>query len=691
MRGLGIVLLGTVLLLPVGCKEKTDEKSPAKTETAADVKTQDDNTAAKTREEVAPAKTTDPPTDQKGSSSSQTAADDSDPEPVKLPRELAALAYAPNQSIVLVSARPNAVLDSPLVKSLEPLNPPIDRLLKKMQQESGINPRDVERVSLAVWMAEGHALPGRGLGSKEALAEPIDEPAIEAPKSPEPPRLNPEPGFPKREAPKVKAPPKAVPPIPEPREIPAPGDCNVQPGDEFGGEFEEHAHAGPGGAGFFGLKMDAVVIVQFNRPFDPKQIEAASPTDLQDVTHKGITYRADFDSAYYMPNVTTLLLSPRGDMPTVLDNQGTSNLVQSAVKKGLDHDFTVLANLRDLRNLLQGPAIEADQEVPGLAELPRQLEKLYVHLDVDEGVKLNATLDCNTEAGPKTIKTAFDRGYGFLGQKIGFVWPDEVNREFGEELGTDLMKLASSIYAETEGEAAGKQFHLTLEVPASATDLVPKLVKRQQEIAKAMVGINDMKMIGLAVHNYHETFQELPFPNGRSTLPEAEKNKLSWRVHILPYLDEYPLYEKFKLDEAWDSDHNKALLAEMPDVYKLSENAKEGHTQFVLPAGKGFFGEDLGKRGFRDVIDGTSNTLMGVTVVPDKAVPWTKPGGFELDPKQAAKILGGHDQGFLALFGDGRVQPLDPSIDAETLKALLTIAGSEIVDYSDYETRRGRR
>jgi hypothetical protein len=76
---------------------------------------------------------------------------------------------------------------------------------------------------------------------------------------------------------------------------------------------------------------------------------------------------------------------------------------------------------------------------------------------------------------------------------------------------------------------------------------------------------------------------------------------------------------------------------------------------------------------------------MVLTVKEDKAEPWTKPGGLAIDPAKAAEILGGDAQGFLALFGDGSVQDFDPKMDAEKLKALLTISGGEPVDRFEFE------
>ena len=100
---------------------------------------------------------------------------------------------------------------------------------------------------------------------------------------------------------------------------------------------------------------------------------------------------------------------------------------------------------------------------------------------------------------------------------------------------------------------------------------------------------------------------------------------LSWRVHILPFLDEGELYDKFNLDEAWDSEHNLALIDQMPDAFKspLAKGVEDNKTIFQIPisATSAFRpGEELK---IRDVSDGTSNTLLIVTTAPTKAVIWT--------------------------------------------------------------------
>ncbi|MBQ9371267.1 MAG: DUF1559 domain-containing protein [Thermoguttaceae bacterium] len=60
----------------------------------------------------------------------------------------------------------------------------------------------------------------------------------------------------------------------------------------------------------------------------------------------------------------------------------------------------------------------------------------------------------------------------------------------------------------------------------------------------------------------------------------------SWRVLILPYLgeEEKALYDQIRLDEPWNSEHNKAFYAQMPNVYRCpsAKDAKEGETVYAV-------------------------------------------------------------------------------------------------------------
>jgi prepilin-type processing-associated H-X9-DG protein len=216
-------------------------------------------------------------------------------------------------------------------------------------------------------------------------------------------------------------------------------------------------------------------------------------------------------------------------------------------------------------------------------------------------------------------------------------------------------------------------------VPMLTALLLPA-VQAGRETARRMQSSNNLKQIGLAMLNAEHANKSFP---PAYTADKDGKPLLSWRVHILPYLDQNDLYKQFHLDEPWDSEHNKPLVAQMPAVYKHPKSAVsgEGKTNYLTVRGeKTVFSGSKGV-GLMDITDGTSSTVMTVEVSDEKAVVWTKPDDFEYDEKDPIKgLVGLSPGGFNAGFADGSVRFLSSSIDPKTLNALFTRNGGEPVD-----------
>jgi len=190
----------------------------------------------------------------------------------------------------------------------------------------------------------------------------------------------------------------------------------------------------------------------------------------------------------------------------------------------------------------------------------------------------------------------------------------------------------------------------------------------------------NLMQIALALHNYASGNQAFPLRAIRSA---DGKPLLSWRVALLPYLEEGAtvpgLYEQFHLDEAWDSEHNLALVNQMPAVFERRlQTAAEGATHYLGVVGPGaVFGAEEGVA-LSDITDGLSNTIM--VVEADRAVPWTKPEDLNVDLDNPLQELGGlHPRGFFVLLSDGGVKFILNTIDSKTLRGLMTIDGGESV------------
>ena len=213
--------------------------------------------------------------------------------------------------------------------------------------------------------------------------------------------------------------------------------------------------------------------------------------------------------------------------------------------------------------------------------------------------------------------------------------------------------------------------------PVMVALLLPA-VQASREAARRMQSINNMKQIGLSMHNYHATHDA--FPAAYSTDKQG-KALLSWRVHVLPFIEEQALYEQFHLDEPWDSEHNKKLIPLMPQVYRSpNSTAEPGKTNYLTVRMKDSAFPGKEKISLRDIADGSSNTIMLVEANNDSAVTWTKPDDFVPDEKNPMKGLAGlRPGGFNAALCDGSVRFISETLDKDVLKNLFQRNDGEVV------------
>ena len=229
--------------------------------------------------------------------------------------------------------------------------------------------------------------------------------------------------------------------------------------------------------------------------------------------------------------------------------------------------------------------------------------------------------------------------------------------------------------------------------PILAAMLLPA-VQSARSAARRQQSMNNLKQLAIAMHNFHDVNGSLPAP---ASYDADGKPLLSWRVHILPYIEQDALYRRFKLDEPWDSQHNRKLIAEMPQLYACVQMpAPPSHTRYVVPFGpntmfpKGKAESKLGV-GFADIRDGTSNTMMivelGANIRGEKttdkySVIWTKPEDLEVNfARPRASLFGLSPRGTLIALGDGSVRFLSEDTAEKTLKALFTRNGREVVEF----------
>ena len=248
----------------------------------------------------------------------------------------------------------------------------------------------------------------------------------------------------------------------------------------------------------------------------------------------------------------------------------------------------------------------------------------------------------------------------------------------------------TSVLKEATVEAAGADVTATAEVPF-ADDLARLVAAMPRQLASRRderTAIYNLKQLALAMHNFNDAMGRLP---GDVMMTGDKTTAWSWRVQILPYVEQDAIYRQLDFTKPWDDPGNLRLLEglEMPKVFELpGREAPKGHTYYRIlsrPKNSKATVSPLFKEGERgpslvSISDGTSNTFM--IVEAGEAVPWYKPDVLPYDGKLPLPTIGDPETDRLIVaFGDGSVRSFRPSkLSETTIRALITIDGGEVVE-----------
>ncbi|HEY2827053.1 MAG TPA: DUF1559 domain-containing protein, partial [Pirellulales bacterium] len=400
--------------------------------------------------------------------------------------------------------------------------------------------------------------------------------------------------------------------------------------------------------------------------------------------------------SFYIPDDRTLIFGPKEEILKIV--RGGEELMKAS-------DFPEFQS--------QPVAVRADMSIlkamAGLDKLPKDFESnpavamflpLIDHVKVEYGyagvdmqaagsVGFHARFVCDSTDGAqqvaKTLEALRTVGLNLLQAKMQ-AWRQSTPAEAtAEQVGqiNQFFDMAvksltdAKISSSNQSVEVSTRFDLNQSVIAGF--LMPA-VAASREAAMRSQSMNNLKQLALAMYNFLAAKKHFP--------PAAIRDKdgkqlLSWRVAILPFLEEDSLYKEFHLDEPWDSEHNKTLIAKMPAVFRdPHENHASTNSSYFMPRGKGLFGGSEEGWKMSEVTDGKANTIMLVEAKRD--IPWTKPEDIEIDDDLTKPLppFGGNLEtaNFLAGFADGHVQVISNNADPNTLRASLMVNWRDVVD-----------
>jgi len=315
--------------------------------------------------------------------------------------------------------------------------------------------------------------------------------------------------------------------------------------------------------------------------------------------------------------------------------------------------------------------------------LPDQVSSLRLNINVAEGQKVQLVATATDADAAAEIEKGVRGGLGmvktlFLATLLAVPTGEG---QVGKSTRSYFTRLANSLEKRLQPKRDGAT--VTLEAgleftnTAIAVGLLLPAVQQAREAARRAQSKNNMKQMMLAFHNYHDTYGHFP---AQANYDNNGKPLLSWRVHILPFIDQQALYSRFKLNEPWDSPHNRQLIRLMPPTYANPNLPSGGVTNYLAVVGADSVVSTTGVN-VRQITDGTSRTVVLVEVDANRAVPWTKPVDHEIKATDPKAGLGGlRPGGFHVSMADGRVVFVPISVDSKYIQALATKSGGEVVE-----------
>jgi hypothetical protein len=421
---------------------------------------------------------------------------------------------------------------------------------------------------------------------------------------------------------------------------------------------------------------NVMIVVRASKDIDIAPLMAQGGST--ELTHEGKTYyllknpdpNAPVMAMHAVDSKTFLMASEAGLKAAMTNGPGEATNDQFAFVSRSSHLVQAFSSplLAGMSAGIPDPPPNVPPQVAQLVgAIKGRISGGAIILDAGSDLALNIKLNLTEESAAGEANQAL-AGLVMMGKQMAPFALGQAPPPLQPSLGQAVNSLASS--------TADSSVTVSITIPGALVQVLrdnPELLGPMAGGPQAggMIQDNNLKQVALAMHNFHDTYNHFPTADGNGESGDGKKSGLSWRVHILPYLEQAELYNQFHLDESWDSPHNMALVSQMPDVFKVQGVDQPGMTTMHVFASPNTPFDPEKPIGFRDIVDGTSNTIMTVVAGPETAAPWTKPGGLTLDAANPVGALGTPGPSFPVAFCDGSVRSISVNVDPQVLSNLI--------------------
>jgi hypothetical protein len=444
------------------------------------------------------------------------------------------------------------------------------------------------------------------------------------------------------------------------------------------------------------LPAPSAAILRSTSAKDWKTLAADILGETVAINHLGQVYnraaKGPHRESYFTPDDRTMILASETDLQFLM-GAGKGPLSRhpwDEAWKQVEKGQVTLAlgaswfTQRLLPKVIQTGAFDADNKLAAFSPLWTMAHGYAIGLDLSKGLAIDIAATCGSDEGAEKVDQTAQALLTLAGNCM-----DGLRRQIAvapREAVQPMQLLADTIdplLQKARGEHKGRVVHVRSSTDVDFEGVVKMLVPAVQSAriaAKRAQSTNNLKQLALAMHNYHNTHNK--FPAAVMYGPDG-KTPYTWRIALLPFLEQKSLYDQYRFTEPWDGPNNRKLLDQIPEVFSFpSADGGRKLAYFALVGPATLFGVEGGTN-LADITDGTSNTIMFVEAKRD--IPWTKPEDIPYEASKPLPELGGLTaEGFNAAFADGAVLFIKSTVKEATLRALFTRNGGEILSRDSF-------
>ena len=347
------------------------------------------------------------------------------------------------------------------------------------------------------------------------------------------------------------------------------------------------------------------------------------------------------------------LTSPSKQFATKNLADAYNGLPAMPVRLAIDMD-----GMRDLMDqAFEMANAEADAMTKSFLPLIKETSNMTIVSDITKDTLLKIALTGHNEKDGKGIKLKLDAALG-LGQTSSKMLAGNPGMD-------DVIKAIN----ELEVVKSGNTSFLKVPKPKGFDEMLAGSIMAARGAAKKAQDQNNFRMALIAILNYESVYRKLPFDE--HAMGEDANSGLSWKVRVLPFMEQNNLYEKFDMNSDYNSAQNAPLAKLKVSVFELNTG---GEIRWVRP-------KKIATK-ISQITDGTSNTIAFIQCKKISMEPWTKP--VSMTAEEAVQQLKGLKEGesFIVGFYDGSVRNIDKSMSVEVFEMMLDPSDGKVIPFN---------